>query len=412
MYLRSLIILALVISLFSCKELYDYQAETNGDYIVVEGMITDDPGPYTVTLSKAIAYSNDLRLYNFNPEKETGAMVTIKSDKGEEAILFENEKYPGTYATRAGELTGEVGHRYWLTIRTQTGDEYESYPSLLLAGPDIPALHAVGAEKTVLDESIPDGQFVTKTGIQLSCDVDNINGADYIKIEYKTFSPRYSSIDSIFFGDSLINFSDPYIPDTISLVMHAKHNDLYCWELKSPEAVPNIIGTGNAAPGFLLKDIPIGFVYQNNPFSANDTFDSALPENYVISDLNKVISGGLMREIIKKIYYSNYYYVDVQAYAINDTIYEYYRNLKNQTMANNKIFDPVPVELVGNIHCISNPDKSVYGIFTSASVMKKMFIVQWAGMHSEPKMERLDDYYHFKRSGCLLDEVPEFWRNY
>jgi hypothetical protein len=391
MYRRSLIILALVISLFSCKELYDYQAETNGDYIVVEGMITDDPGPYTVTLSKAIAYSNDLRLYNFNPEKETGAIVTIKSDKGEEAILFEDERYPGTYATRAG---------------------YESYPSLLLAGPDIPALHAVGAEKTVLDESIPNGQFVTKTGIQLSCDVDNINGADYVKIEYNTFSPRFNSIDSIFFGDSLINISDPYIPDTISFVMHVKHNDLYCWELKSPEAVPNIIGTGNAAPGSLLKDIPIGFVYKNSPFSANDTLNSVLPENYVISDLNKVISGGLLREIIQQVYYSNYYYVDVQAYAINDTIYEYYRNLKNQTMANNKIFDPVPVELVGNIHCISNPDKSVYGIFTSASVMKRMFIVQWAGIYSKPIMERLDYYYHFKRSGCILDEVPEFWRHY
>jgi len=113
MYRRSLIILALVISLFSCKELYDYQAETSGDYIVVEGMITDDPGPYRVTLSKAIAFSNDLRLYNFSPEKETGAMVTIKSDKGEEAILFEEERKPGTYATRAGDLTGEVGHRYW-----------------------------------------------------------------------------------------------------------------------------------------------------------------------------------------------------------------------------------------------------------------------------------------------------------
>jgi hypothetical protein len=281
-----------------------------------------------------------------------------------------------------------------------------------MAGPDIPALHAVGAEKTVLDESIPNGQFVIKTGIQLSCDVDNINGADYVKIEYKTFSPRYVSVDSVFFGDSLINISDPYIPDTISFVMHAKHSNLYCWELKSPEPVPNIIGTGNAAPGFLLKDIPIGFVYQNNPFSANDTFNSVLPENYVISDLNKVISGGLLREIIQQVYYSSYYYVNVQAYAINDTIYEYYRNLKNQTTANNKIFDPIPVELVGNIHCTSNPAKSVYGIFTTASVRKMLFIIRWAGMNSNPFVEKLDYYFPVQSSGCMLDEEPVFWRQY
>jgi hypothetical protein len=412
MYRRPIILFALIASLCSCKELYDYQAETSGDYLVVEGMITDDAGPYTVTLSKAMAYSNDLRLYDYNSEKESEATVTIKSDKGEEVILYEEEGNPGTYATRTEDLTGEVGHKYWLCIRTQKGDEYESYPSMLSGKPDIPNLHAVAAEKKVLDESIPDGKFVTKNGLQLSCDVDNINGADYIKIEYLTFSPHHYYIDSTFYGDTLVFIQDPIIPDTMSMPMYEKANDVYCWRMKLPEVVPNIIGTGHAAPGSLLKDIPVGFVNQNASFSASDTIFSDLPEKYVINDINKEISGGILREIILQVFFNNYYYVDVKAYAINDTVYEYYRNLKNQTTANNKIFDPVPVELVGNIHCISNPDKSVYGIFIAASVMKRQFYIRWAGMYVEPYIEKLDYYFPVKSNGCVYDEEPVFWRHF
>jgi hypothetical protein len=412
MHRRTIILFALAVSLCSCKELYDYQAETSGDYLVVEGMITDDPGPYTVTIRKAVAYSNDLRLNSYNSEKEIGAMVTIRSDKGEEVILYEKDGKPGTYETRAEDITGEVGHKYWLFIRTQKGDEYESYPSMLSGKPDIPNLHAVAAEKQVLDESVPGGEFVTKNGLQLSCDVDNINGADYIKIEYLTFSPHYISIDSTFYGETLIYISDPFIPDTISMPMYEKANDIYCWVMKLPEAVPNILGTGHAIPGSLLKDIPVGFINQNKAFSAGDTILSDLPENYVISDINMEISGGALREIIMQVLYHTSYYVDIKAYAINDTIFEYYRNLKNQTTANNKIFDPIPVELIGNIHCVSNPDKSVYGIFTAASIMKRQFYIKWAGMYAEPYIEKLDYYFPVQSSGCMVDEEPLFWRRF
>jgi len=70
------------------------------------------------------------------------------------------------------------------------------------------------------------------------------------------------------------------------------------------------------------------------------------------------------------------------------------------------------VVLVGNIHCVSNPDKSVYGIFTAASVMKRQFYIRWAGKYSEPTIENQDGYFPFKTSGCVYDEEPIFWRQY
>jgi hypothetical protein len=412
MYRKPYIILAIAVSLCSCKELYDYNVETTGDYLVVEGMITDDPGPYTVTLSKAVAYSNDLRLYNYNPGYETGAAVTIKSDKGEDVLLYEDKTIPGRYATRQEDLTGEVGHTYWLSIQTKDGVVYESYPSLLSGKPDIPNLYALPAEKTVLDESHPGGEeFVIKKGLQLSCDVNNINAADYIKIDFRTFSPRYYLIDSTFYGDTVVFPDDPSDPDTMSVAMYEKESDVYCWVLKIPDPVPNILGTGNAAPGSLLKEIPVSFVFQNDPFSDMDTVYSSLPEDYVISDLDKTISEGRLMEITTQIFYHTSYYADLQAYAINDTVYEYYRNLKNQTTANNKIFDPIPVQLIGNIRCVSNSEKSVFGIFIAASVMKEQFYIHWAGWNNDPYIEKQETYFPFQSSGCVY-ETPVFWRNY
>ena len=43
------IFLVISLSLFSCKQLYDYQTGASGDYLVVGGMITSHPGPCSVT---------------------------------------------------------------------------------------------------------------------------------------------------------------------------------------------------------------------------------------------------------------------------------------------------------------------------------------------------------------------------
>jgi hypothetical protein len=393
--------LIFTVTLFSCKELYnDYQSEVTEEYLVVEGMITDDPGPYSVTISKAIAYSNDLDISIYKPEPETKATVKIRSDKGEDIVLYELDSEPGTYASQKEELTGEVGHRYWLYVQTQSGDVYESVPSVLMDKPDIPNLYAVAAEKTVLDETFPGGsQFVTKPGIQLSCDIANNNAADYIKIDMRTFTPRFYVVDSTFIQGGDEPFS------------YEKMSTFYCWLLRSADPVPNIIGAGNKTSTPLLSGIPIGFINQNNPYSAQDTVFYELPEWYVISDNNTEINNGMLMEIVIEIIYSNYYIADIMAYAVNDTIYEYYRNLKNQVTANNKIFDPIPVQLTGNIRCTSDPGKSIFGVFTTASVMRRQFFIRWSGKFSTPVVEKQNEYFPVQSSDCTT-EPPVFWRNY
>jgi hypothetical protein len=347
-----------------------------------------------------------MNLYDYRPEPETNAIVKIRSDKGEDVILYELDGQPGTYATRQEEITGETGHSYRLYIETQNGDIYESIPSVLMDKPDVPSLHATAAENTVIDESLPGGpQFITRQGMQVSCDVQGNSIANYVKIDIRTITLNFYFVDTTF-----IEFADPeLIEQGYQPLYYDKMDTFYCWSLRSADPAPNIVGTGNTAS--LLTGIPLGFITQNKTFASLDTFVYELDEKYYVRDIHRFYDSGIIQEVILNILYSNYYIVDVKAYAINDTIYEYYRNLKNQVTANNKIFDPIPAELKGNITCTSDPGKSIYGIFTVASVMKKQFFVKWAGNKATPVVEKLDAYFPVQSGGCAT-EPPAFWRRY
>lgn len=407
---RKIIILVLFTCLFSCRELYnDYQSELNEEYLVVEGMISDDPGPYYVSIVKALAYSNDMKLYEYRPEPETQAAVWIRSDKGEDVAMVEVDGQPGTYATRQEEITGQVGHSYWIRIETQQGEIYESYPSMLMEKPDVPNLYAAVAENIIVDESLPGGpRFVTQEGMQITCDVLNNSNANYVKIDLRTFSPRFYYADSTFSEsiDPMWILDSAYQP-----LRYRKADTLYCWILRSADAEPHVVGTGNKSSGSLVMGIPLSFIRRNGPFSSTDTIIHDVNERYTIQDIGIAVDSLTIQEIVIDIFYSSYYIADVRAYAINDTIYEYYRNLKNQVTANNKIFDPIPANLDGNIRCLSNPGKNIYGIFTVASVMKKQFFIRLRGYEDITYVEELDDYFPVQTSGCV-SEMPGFWRKY
>ncbi len=405
---RKIVIPALLACLFSCRELYnDFQPELNEEYLVVEGMISDDPGPYTVKITKALPYSNEMNLYKYRPEPVTQAIVRILSDKGEDAVLVETDGQPGTYATRPEDLTGEAGHIYRLRIETREGDVYESIPSVLTGKPDVPNLYAVAAERAVPDESLPGRPvLVTKSGMEVSCDILGNSMANYVKVDIRTIRLNYVCYDSTFTGMADAGLADQ---DYRPLYYH-KVDTFYCWSMVAPDPVPYIAGTGNQAS--VVSGIPLGFVPQNNAGSdAVDTFLYPVNEKYLVHDINRFMENGIIQEIVSRIYYNSYYLADVKAYAVNDTLYEYYRNLKNQVTAGNKIFDPIPSDLKGNIRCISDPGKSIYGIFTVASVMKKQFLILWSGIYDTPEVIQSDTYVPFNGNGCTT-ENPVYWRKF
>ena len=119
--LRNYITIALgIIILSSCQKVIDINLNSAAPVIIIEGNISNQPGPYTVQLSKTVNFSDS----NTFPQV-TGASVTITDNAGNSDIL--TEASPGIYKTNT--LQGIVGRTYSITV-TAEGKSYQASASM------------------------------------------------------------------------------------------------------------------------------------------------------------------------------------------------------------------------------------------------------------------------------------------
>jgi hypothetical protein len=131
--IRLLILSNLV--LCSCEEPYDLRIRDFQKEYVVDGLITDQPGPHEITITYSAAYS----LYGEgNNLPVNGAVVSITDSEGAVEILAEAGQ--GKYITSAG-FKGISGNKYILYVQIPGGDELISDPELLPAGSPITESH-------------------------------------------------------------------------------------------------------------------------------------------------------------------------------------------------------------------------------------------------------------------------------
>ena len=93
-------------SLLGCKKVIDVNLKNSDAQIVINGEVTNLPGPYKVTISKSVNFSAD---NDFPPV--SGALVTIRTNRTIDT-LFEGN--PGNYFTR--KIKGKPGESYSLYV--------------------------------------------------------------------------------------------------------------------------------------------------------------------------------------------------------------------------------------------------------------------------------------------------------
>ena len=106
----------LTLALTGCEQVIDYELDEGTPKIVIEGLVTNQPGPYTVRVSKTLGY-----LQNGKIPGITDAEVTISDDKGHSEVLV--AKGEGIYQTK--DLIGIIGNTYFLKVKVN-GQEYTS----------------------------------------------------------------------------------------------------------------------------------------------------------------------------------------------------------------------------------------------------------------------------------------------
>lgn len=130
-------VLSGIIFLLACEVPISVDYEVPEPQIVVDGLITNEPGPYEVKLTYSGAYTDGTE---GNNPPVSGALLIIRDDAGREEVLLEGR--PGIYKTDEGFI-GEIGRTYTLSINTAEGRMIESEPEEMLPVPEIDSIYYI-----------------------------------------------------------------------------------------------------------------------------------------------------------------------------------------------------------------------------------------------------------------------------
>jgi hypothetical protein len=155
---RKLILFSFLLLLDSCITQFVPKTNEDKELLVVEGLITDQPGANTIKLSKSLP----LGTRNVaNPA--TGCIVTISDDLGNTFILKETDA--GTYVTDPTIFQGAVGRKYALHINTNTAYYNHNYETLPVEMKPVPPIDSLYYEKMTIEEGV--GNVPSQEGCQV-----------------------------------------------------------------------------------------------------------------------------------------------------------------------------------------------------------------------------------------------------
>ena len=132
--MRYLKILIAFVLFSGCEEYYQPDINVSEPAYVFEGLITDQPGPYKVKITK-------IQGYNSKPEPITDAIVRIECSDGHSyRLLYDTTGY---YVSDSVSLVGEIGKSYKLVAITSDKKHFTSTSEKLLACPEIEELSGI-----------------------------------------------------------------------------------------------------------------------------------------------------------------------------------------------------------------------------------------------------------------------------
>lgn len=134
-----LVLLTGLLIISSCITQFVPETEEEDTMLVVEGMLTDQPGGCIVRLSKSLPLSSVS-----STEVLSGCTVVISDDNGNWVNLYETR--PGIYVNSL--YRGYMGRKYKLHVNTNNPDmAYKSYESLSMEMKPVPGIDSLYYEK-------------------------------------------------------------------------------------------------------------------------------------------------------------------------------------------------------------------------------------------------------------------------
>ena len=167
-YFLSFFLITFIVLLPGCVTEFIPETDEEQQLVVVEGLISDQPEPYTIRLSKSLPLGergSEIPLSNCN--------VTISDDRGN--VFNTWETVAGNYVTNPSLFRGVVGRKYSLHISMNGQDgrrlNYESFPVEMKPVPPIDSLYY---EKELIKDN---GNYQPDEGARVYLDTHSPNNS-------------------------------------------------------------------------------------------------------------------------------------------------------------------------------------------------------------------------------------------
>lgn len=298
--------------------------------LIVDGVITDEPGPYTVKLSRATRIEKFLLL---DKKFVTDAKITISDNDGNTELLKETE--PGTYQTKANGIQGVVGREYSIKIQTKDGKEFESLPDKMNPVGELDSLYYEFESYIPLADQ-------TRYGFRFYIDATGIPGVDNF-LRWK--------------------FTEVFEIDAVPKV-HTTSRPDPC----TPDP--------SRCSGWILGEF--GLQRVSNDCSCCKCWVTRYEDKPHIND-NQFVSNNKVKRVevgyVPLEYFpfqKGKYRVEVKQMSLSQLAFDYWRIILSQKEGAASLFQPPTGKIKTNIFGMGDTEE-IQGIFYASSVKKKQF---------------------------------------
>ncbi len=322
----------------SCINRVEFEPSGFISQLVVDGMITDEPGPYTIKLSKTQPPYDATQIKKFSAKS-----VQLFDDAGHSELLTEVKL--GEYQTSANGMRGTVGGEYFIRIETFDGKTYESVPERMNPAGFIENIYYV------FDQFKPENG---STGYRFKFFIDakgNSEGDNLFRWKlnatYRVETnpelhgppPPLSDGGAEVACDNKIPFGDPrrcggYVIDAISGLIYVGPpcTCCTCW-VTLQESKPNISSKQ---------------IYTNGAFK--DVYVGQVPVEYW-TFYDKV-------------------YIEVSQQSLTKKASAYWKTIQDQKESANSLFQPAIGKATSNVY-LKNGEEEVQGYFFASALARR-----------------------------------------
>jgi len=343
----------LVLLSAGCTELYNPELEERPPVLVVDGLVTNQPGPATVRLNLAKPYDAE-GAYT----AVTGAIVTIYESPG--GIYWLREAEPGYYVTDTGEFRAVPWKTYQLRVETSDHVVYESAPQLLLP-PAVPeSVSGVLTPKEYIT-SEPGGTIAGRMeqSVESYLDFRSVAGPE-ASYRFKT---------RLLLGSSWVDFST--LPFPTVYYNWKKLRDDPELKLASGSSIP----AADSAGRYAVNHFPLSrHYYELRPDEWPDRF-----------------------------------FLQVKLYTLNEDALAYYREVEKQVSATGRLFDPIATQVRSNMQCVNRNGITVLGFFEVSSFVKQTYLVRPLTGENRVEYKITYDMDSIPDEGSSPQNTPYFW---